>query len=177
MPLRTISDLKHDLCFKATSQSKTNLRESQLGGIVVCLCSWHGHRMLRNQIHRQCPNREFFTTVFIIPVAAGEEQGEKCFNASSWTVMFSSLWKSTLCMLLSKDAEIKALFLEEGQFLISTYVFYLKGTMKHHYLPLQKSWRNSQATYPRGLKMWFQLTLIKPLSKRFVMRIIILLDD
>lgn len=56
-------------------------------------------------------------------------------------------------MLLSKDAEIKALFLEEGQFLISTNVFYFKGTTKHHYLPLQRSWRNSQAIYPRGLKM------------------------
>lgn len=89
MPLRTISDLKHDLCFKATSQSKTNLTERQLGGIVMC--SWHGHRELRNQIHRQCPNREFFTTVFTIPVTAGAEQGEKCFNASSWTVISSLL--------------------------------------------------------------------------------------
>lgn len=55
-------------------------------------------------------------------------------------------------MLFSKDAEIKDIFPKKGQLFISTNVFYLKGTMKHHYLPLQRSWRNFQATYLRGLK-------------------------
>lgn len=93
---------------------------------------------------------------------------------------FSSLlYTLALCFvmfsLFSKDSAIKGIFPKKGQLSVSTSVFYLKGTMKHHYLPPQRSWRNSQATYRRGLKTWFQLTLIKPLLKRFVMRIILLL--
>lgn len=88
-------------------------------------------------------------------------------------------WASCFVMfsLFSKDAAIKDIFPKKGQLSVSINVFYLKGTMKHHYLPPQRSWRNSQATYQRGLKMWFQLTLRKPLLKRFVMKIIILLHE
>lgn len=112
------------------------------------------------------------------PMAAGAGQRDRMFSFELW---FWDVLKSSVnqlyIMLFSKDAEIKDIFPKKGKIFISRNVFYLKATMKHHYLLLQRSWRNSQAIYQRGLKTWFQPTLIKPLLKRFVTRVTILPHD